>query len=90
MLDHSIARSLFKLNPIMSIIRRKAILETIAKEVVANACKPHKPLKRKSRAKTLLSPINVASLLSSSTYISFALSTTIIVAKSIMTPYTIY
>jgi len=59
MSDHSTARSLFDLNPVMSTRRRTAALEAIAEGVVADACKPHKPSGRKPRAKT---SINARSL----------------------------
>jgi len=88
MSNHSIARLLFSLNLVISIIKRKATLETIAKKIVVDACKSHKSLERKSRAKTLLSSTNVASLSSSPIYTSLALLTT--VAKSTITSYTIY
>jgi len=63
-------------------------LETIVENVVVDACKPHKSLERKSRAKTLLSSTNVRSLLSFSTYIFFTSST--IALKLTTTSYTIY
>jgi len=88
MLDYSIVGSLFNLNFIISIIRRKAILETIVKRVVVDACKSHKFLERKSRAKMLLLSTNIVSLLSFSIYISFVLLA--IVAKLAITSYTIY
>jgi len=88
MLDYFTARSLFSLNLVISITRKKVVLETIAKRVVVDACKPYKSLEKKSRAKTLLSSTNVALLLSSSIYTSFALLT--IVAKLAITSYTIY
>jgi len=68
MLNYSIAQLLFNLNSIISIIKRKAALETIAKKVVANACKPYKSSGRKSRAKALLLSTNATSLPSSSIY----------------------
>jgi len=88
MLDYSIVRLLFNLNPIISIIKRKATLETIAKKIVVDAYKPYKSLERKSRTKTLLSSTNIALLLSFSIYISLALSTTI--AKLTIISYIIY
>ncbi len=62
MSDHSTARSLFNLNPVMSTRRRTAALEAIAEGVVVDACKPHKPPGRKPRAKASLPPTNARSL----------------------------
>ncbi len=88
MLDYSTARLLFNLNFIISIIRRKAALETIAKKIVVDTCKSYKSSKRKSRAKILLLSTNVVLLLFSSIYISFALLAA--VAESTIISYTIY
>ncbi len=88
MLDYSTAQLLFNLNSIISITRRKVALKIIAKRVVVNAYKSYKSLRRKSRTKTLLSPTNVALLLSFSIYISLVLLATI--AKLTITFYTIY
>jgi len=88
MSDHSTARSLFNLNPIMSTTRRKAALEAIAKGVVADACKPHKPSGRKPRAKASLPPTNAASLPPPPTHTPPASSTA--VAESVVAPYTIH
>ncbi len=88
MSNHSIARFLFNLNPIISTTRRKAALKAIAKKIVVDACKSYKLSRKKSRAKTLLSSTNTALLLSSSIYISFALLTTIV--ELAITFYTIY
>ncbi len=90
MSDHSTARLLFNLNSIISIIRRKAALETIANKIVADACKSYKFLERKSRAKMLLLSTNAALLLFSSIYISFALLAAAAVAESVIAFYTIY
>ncbi len=87
-LDYSTARFLFNLNSIISTIRRKAALETIAKKIVINAYKSYKFLEKKSCAKMLLLSTNVVLLLSSSIYIFSILSTTIV--ESTITFYTIY
>ncbi len=88
MSDYSTARLLFNLNPIISTIRRKAALETIAKGVVADVCKSYKSSEKKSRAKILLLSTNAVLLLSSSIYISSVLPAA--VAESAITSYTIY
>jgi len=88
MSNYSIAQLLFNLNPIISTIKRKATLETIAKRVVVDAYKSYKSSRKKSRTKTLLSSTNIALLLSSSIYIFLVLLATI--AKSTITFYTIY
>ncbi len=88
MLDYFIAQLLFNLNSIISTIRRKAILETIAKKIVVNACKSYKFLEKKSCAKMLLLSTNVVLLLSFSIYISSILLITIVELTIIS--YTIY
>ncbi len=88
MSDHSTARLLFNLNPIISITRRKAALETIAKRIVVDACKSYKSSEKKSRAKMLLLSTNAVLLLSLSIYISSVLSAA--VAESAIVSYTIY
>jgi len=88
MSNYFIVRFLFNLNLVMSIRRRTTTLEIIVENVVVDACKSYKSLKRKSRAKTLLSPTNVRSLLSFSTYTSFTLLATTL--KLATTSYTIH
>ncbi len=88
MSDHSTARLLFNLNSIISTIRRKAALETIAKRVVADTYKSYKSSERKSCAKMLLLSTNTVLLLFSSIYISSILPAA--VAESAIIFYTIY
>ncbi len=88
MLDYSTVRLLFNLNSIISTIRRKVALETIAKRIVANIYKSYKFSKRKSRAKILLLSTNTILLLSFSIYIFSTLLT--IVAELAIASYTIY
>jgi len=88
MLGHFIARSLFNLNLVMSIRRRTTTLETIAENVVVDACKSHKTLERKSRAKISRLSIVTKSLPSLRARTSSA--SLVLALESTTTPYTIH